>query len=150
MPKLLPQTEKLRATRIVKSLNAHAGNASAVARELGVTPQAIAQARKRPSVQKALQDIIDSNLNKAGASLRKTYTRLAEGLEATKVINPTGLTPYYDTDFKERRESVKLCLQLRGHLKDDTGPGPGGMNLIQIFLPEPVPLKEVIDVEATT
>lgn len=136
MPKLRPYTEKARAAKVIKSFVKHNMNMAAVARAEGVSQPAIAKRIKRPEVQKALSKINEEALRKAGASLTKIYSRAVEGLDATKIIPGMKIKlPATDQtedinedhgisaittdviDYKERRESVRLCLELTGRLR---------------------------------
>lgn len=113
----------------------HDGSPTAVANALGISPAtACKRIKNNKDIQQTLQRIRAKCLRKSGASLLKTYKRVAEGLDATKTISANVIAPdgegmadahsmtkdFIDVpDFKERRESSKLCLQLHGHLNDD-------------------------------
>ena len=110
MPKLTPAVTKARAAKLVKTLQNKDFNQAAVARELGVSRQAIQDKMKQPEVQKTLEQVIADNFKKADITIEKVYSVLAAGLDAKKDGN---------IDYKECREAVKLCLELIGHLKRD-------------------------------
>ncbi|MFI5205456.1 MAG: helix-turn-helix domain-containing protein [Candidatus Paceibacterales bacterium] len=110
MPKITPALARIRATRLVKTLQKKDFNQAAVARELGVTRQNIQSRMNRPEVQRTLDEVIRDNFKKAGITVEKVYLVLAAGLKATKEG---------DVDFRERREAARLCLELIGHLKRD-------------------------------
>ncbi len=107
------------------------GNMSKAARKLGVTPQAVAKRlSENPKLKASIQEICKKGLAKAGADLDKIFLRTAEGLDAVKEKpamkiklgegEDAGISNavVYEVDFKERRESAKLCHLLVGNLQD--------------------------------
>lgn len=77
----------MRAVEVVKGLNKHKGNASALAREKGVTPQAIAKQIKQPEVQEVMQTVIEQCLKKAGITTTRVYGQLSAQLNAKRGKN---------------------------------------------------------------
>lgn len=114
MPRLTKTTAKLRAIKLVKALNKHNGNETKVAKELGVTPQAINDRKKQPAVQEALQDVINSCLKKAGITKEKVYKQLNNQLSAKKKF---ALTDEQEDDWNSQDKARKDALTLMGHLK---------------------------------
>lgn len=60
MPILSPALKRARANKVVKGLIKNRLNESALAREKGVTPQAISKQVNKPEVQDKLQEFLDS------------------------------------------------------------------------------------------
>jgi len=147
MPKLKKQTEKARAAKFIKIYKKNGMSQTKTAKELKVTQPAVAAQLKRPAVAKALQQIIDANMKSAGITAIRVYTQLSNQLKAK---SPFGEGENMYPDWNAQDKARKYALKLMGHLKEDTGPGPNGINLVQIFLPQVKPLKDVIDVDATT
>ncbi len=88
MPRYRPETARIRAENLVKPLLANNLNEAAVARQQGVTRQAINQRLQRKPVQDALQRYINS------PKLKKKLIEVAqEGLSANKVISCNVIAP---------------------------------------------------------
>lgn len=120
MPRLNKSTAKERALKVAKGLRKHKGNASALARELGVSPQAIAKKKNNPEFQSLRQQAIAKASQRAGFTLDKIYSVLADGLKATEHVTSFGEMD--DTDlanYRERREHAKIGLELFEHLGGD-------------------------------
>jgi predicted transcriptional regulator len=110
MPRPSKTLQKIRDKSLVKSLVKHGGNTTLVAKERGVSQQAICQAVKRPGVQKTITEWLD----KVGASDLKVAKAIDAGLEAKKKDK---------ADHTVRHRYVETALKLRGHLKqEDSGP----------------------------
>lgn len=118
MPALSVENELIQAGKIAYALEKHNGNSAKAARELGIVPSTIHKAKQRPIIKSALQQLAEYNLKKAGAGKSKVYKRIAQGLDAEKVIDIKNGDVIKDVDFKERRETAKLCLQLTGDLEE--------------------------------
>lgn len=155
MPKLTPAVDNLRATNIAKRLHEKNGNAAAVAKELGCSRQNVNQTKKRPAVRKALQQIINKNLKKAGISTEKVYSTLADELEANKVISCNVIASdgegmkdansmtkdFVDVpDWQARDKALDKCLKLMGHIKQpgvDEGPSLTNINVFYGYRTNP-------------
>jgi hypothetical protein len=88
MPRYTVEKERKRAERLVKPLIANGLNESALARQLGVTPQAINQRVNRKPVQDILQKFLNS------PRLKNRLIKVAEeGLKADKVISCNVIAP---------------------------------------------------------
>ena len=122
MPKLLPATEKLRTKNLVKSCIKNGLNQSELARQIGVSQQAINQRVNRAPVQKTLQAEINKCLSRAGISRSKVYRKLDEQLEA----KDKGIFP----DHIARDKAIGKCLNLMGHIKQVNDNGKGATVLI--------------------
>lgn len=86
MPKLRPETEKVRAQILLKPLIRNKLNQSATARELGVSQATIQEKIHRPIVQKALQEQIEQIAKKTGITLSWLLKRYKIGAEDAKKI----------------------------------------------------------------
>ena len=146
MPKLSPELEKARALKVVKGLNRNNFNASALARESGVSPQAIAKKIKRPIVQKTLSDYLKKHF-----SQKYIKDKLREGLKANKVVgylnNKTeGVEKVSDEfvevpDFHCRHKYLVTLLECQGNIKSN---GKNGDTHIHITIEQKEKLRERI------
>lgn len=118
------------------------GKAPVMAKILGISRQAAAKHLEKPEIKNAVEEDRDRLLREAGIVRSKIYSTAAAGMDATKMVT-VGMEGMEVIDYKERRESAKLCAQLLNDLKPD-GEGAAQMPFI-VFLP---PTKEVIDVDA--
>lgn len=154
--------KKISNNDLIKTYQKNGQNQHKTAKALKVSQPAVNQALKRPEVQKTLAQINEDALKEAGAHLAKVYQRAAEGLDAYKVIPGMKLTLGGDKpeeegiravqstapDFKERRESVKLCLQLVQRLdQKDQDESLGIQNIFNFFIPSKEPIRNIIDME---
>ena len=137
MPKLTPETEEIKSKRLT-NLYIKTGSQKRVAELEGVTKQAINQRFHKPAVKKALQEIINQNLERAGITQTKVYRKLDEQLDATRVISavvsPDGkdmdangqTCDFVDVpDNTARDKAIDKCLTLMGHIKQVNGNGKG-------------------------
>ena len=134
MPKYKPETAELKAKTLVKTCIKNGLNQNRIAKELGVSQQAIQQRLKHPAVQKELQKVIDRNLRKAGITYSKVYKRLDEQLDATRtisaVVSPDGkdmdangqTCDFVEVpDWTARDKAIDKSLTLMGHIKHVNG-----------------------------
>ena len=115
--------KEIRAKRLAKVVIESGGNQSLAARKLGVSPQAIQKALRKPLVQKTMTEI----LNKEGVTNRFLSKLIKEGCLATKLVlvdttevDKNGKTIKSEetvVDFQSRHKFVVTALQLKGHLK---------------------------------
>lgn len=118
MPKLRPETAKLRAAKLVKSLSKHNGNQTEVAKELGVTKQAISDRLSNPVVKETIQETINRCLAKAGITEERVYGQLSKQLDAKETGIDENGNPIYRDDFNSQDKARKDALKLMGHSKD--------------------------------
>lgn len=118
------QTSK---TLIKKAAIKADGSPTKMAEILGVTPGTAHHHLKKPSVQKALQTAQERAMKAVDITRKGVYGRLKEGLDANIATCFEGfVTQSNVADMKERRENVKIALQLFGDLKKDGEVAPGG------------------------
>ena len=127
MPRLNKVTAKERALKVAKGLRKHKGSAAALARELGVTRQSIQKKKNNPEFISLRQQAVAKAMQRAGITQSLVYGELKDGLSST--LSASSYGKVYDSDVadrKERREHVKICLELFQHLggdiKDDLKP----------------------------
>jgi hypothetical protein len=118
MAKLKPETELLKAASLIKTLRKNNGNLTKTAKELGTTTAALNYAKERPIVKTALQELALQELAKAGGTRSKIYKRLAEGLDAEKVIDIKEGTPITAVDYAQRHKTAMDSLKLIGDHED--------------------------------
>lgn len=121
MPRLNKDTAKQRALKVSKGLRKHKGNQSALARELGVTPQAVNKKTRNPAFITLRQQAIQKAAERAGFTLDKIYQGLAEGLAANTQASFNGHV--YQSDHPDHRARIavqKIGLELFQHLGADT------------------------------
>lgn len=118
MGKLRPYTVKARAAQVIKSYVKHGMSQTAMAKAEGVSQPNIAKKLKNPEVQKALAKINEDALRRAGASLTKAYTRIAEGLDAKLASTFQGDVILSEhPDIAQRTKNAELVLELTGRKK---------------------------------
>jgi len=145
MPKYRPETAKLKAKHLAKTCLRNNLNQNRMAKELGISHQAVNQRLQKAPVQKTLQNIIDRNLKRAGITQGKVYKRLDQQLDATRVIsamvNPDGkdkdangqTCDFIDVpDWNARDRAINKSLTLMGHIKQTNGNGKG-TSILQVF-----------------
>lgn len=120
MPRYTAETARRKALSLVKPLIANGFNESALARQEGVTPQAINQRLKKKPVQDVLRDFIDSPILK-----RRLINVANEALKA-KRNTKKGLIPDHDARHKYWHDLVTAG----GVLKND---GSGGVKIVNII-----------------
>lgn len=144
-----PKAENALSKKLIKAEAVKSdGSPTALARALNISPQSAHKHLQKPEIKKAVLSEREAALRRAGITRLRVYRTIGEGLDATKIVgyDEVKKEPIVVTDFKERRETGKLCAQLFGDLSpDNSGNLPPAPFLI--FLPPP---KEVIDVDAAT
>lgn len=128
------------------------GSPKKMADKLGISKPTAFQYLQQEDVKEAVLTARDKALKEAGIELNKVFKVIAAGMEATKVISCNVIAPsgeemleahgttkdFIDVvDYKERRESAKLCAQLLGEFKDSKeseGSGKVVVNMPVIFL----------------
>ena len=128
MPKLRPETEKIKASNIVKDLQKNGMSQSKLAKKEGVTRQAIHQRLQRNYVKVAFEDLLE----KSGVSDKKLAETISNGIDAEKSVSADILVDEngqvkkdFDNygavmvpDWPSRHKFVQTALQLKGHIKD--------------------------------
>lgn len=124
LSKKLIQTEAVKAD----------GSPTKMADALGIAPQTAHKHLQKPKIQKAIQTAREQALEKAKISREHIYKRLKEGTDATLVTVRLDGVPKKTKapDYKERRENVKIALQLFDDLKKD---GEGGEGAVIVNMP---------------
>lgn len=140
--------------QLTKVVLKHDGNMSKAAKAMGVTKQAIAnRLRKNPKIKQKLLNAREQALKQAGITRVKVYKTVAQGLKAERTVSVFNDdhdgkgSPYVqvtEIDYRERRESAKLCLQLFRDL--ETEQNDSGNNIIQLILQVMAKPPQVIDV----
>lgn len=118
MPNLRPYTAKARVAQVIKSYVKNGMNQMKMAKAEGISQPAVSKKLKNPEVQKALAKINEEALRRAGATLTKAYTRIAEGLDANLTATSMGMV--YQSkhpDIPQRTKSAELVLELTGRKK---------------------------------
>lgn len=138
MPKLSTALKKIRATKLVKDLNAVGGNMSALARKQGRTPQSVSDQLNRPYVRETMAQLLEKN----GVTDQYLSKKIKEGAEATKVVyvengdvldkngNPKKTEETVD-DFQTRHKYVETALKLKGHIPPELNRDP--LQILQVF-----------------
>lgn len=142
-------SKKLLQTAAIKA----DGSPSIMAKELGITHQTASKHLQKPNLKKAVLSAREKALAKAQISREHIYKRLKEGTDAKLItvrwdgVAKKSMMP----DYKERRENVKIALQLFDDLKKDGEGGEGTIiNIMPAILVDGKELKfdvgEIIDV----
>ena len=146
MPNYTKEEKENRAKLLVKSCLDKGLNQSAVAREKGISQQAINQRMHKPAVRSALQEAF----RKIGISTRYKAKKFKELLEQKKLqdcdifikdengklkVNKNSNDFIEVEDGNVRLGALKLLCQVEGDLKEN-GNGKGGNIVIQIIRPE--------------
>lgn len=101
---------------LIKLAVKHDGNRRKIAKIVGASPQAISDRfKKNPEIETAVLNAREQALKNAGITRELVYRTVKKGLYAKSGKN---------VDYRERRESAKLCLQLHRDL-DPTGEEAG-------------------------
>lgn len=108
--------------KLLKVAVKHDGNLTHAGKELGISHQALSKRiKKNPEIKKAILNVREAALQKAGLSRTVVYKRIREGLDA-KIPIPTkdgNLKKSNMPDMKERREYAKIALLLHKDLDPD-------------------------------
>ena len=110
MPKQRVSTTKARASSLVKTCVKHGFNQSAVANELGVTPQAVSDRLSKPATQDALQKYLDS------PKLKNKLIKVAEGGLDASMLSRKGRKI---ADHKTRHKFFHDLMVATGGIKTD-------------------------------
>lgn len=144
-----PKALEARSKKLIKVTAVKTdGSPTAMAKTLNISPAAAQKHLNKPEIKKAVLSARELALKQAGITRLRVYKAIGAGLDATKVIGYDQIEkkPILVTDYKERRETGKLCAQLFQDLMPDNAntlpPQP-----FLIFLPPP---REVIDVDAAS
>lgn len=97
---------KLKALKLVKTLKKNALNASATARELGITPQAVHHQLKENPIVKTAIEKYEEALERAGANDDKSARVISEAMDAEKTVSVEDFTGGED-DAAEAEEQFK-------------------------------------------
>lgn len=108
--------DELRTLTIIDAAIKNDGSPTATAKMLGITKQAADKHLDKPEIRNAVLNARAKALQAAQISRNRVYRRVAQGLDAVEVAGRV--------DYKERRESSKLCLQLLGDLQDGSQSDP--------------------------
>lgn len=138
--------------KLEKTLIKTDGNVKEAAKKIGVSPQAIYERLDRdPKIKERVESAKELAMRKAGLTRVKVYKVIADGLNAKALTSFEG--KIYESkfaDYKERRESAKLSVQLFGDLAN-TQPEGGDiynslfLNLNQINLEsKDIPIGDLI------
>jgi len=164
MPKLKPETQKLRAQDLLKLGKKHRWSPTAIAKELGISQQAVSDRFNKPYVQEELWGIME----KQGLTLQEDAADLKRLRKAKRII---GYLHQYKKNKKGELEKIspdetvsnefieaddnttqlnalKLTLQLKGLLKEQlehSGEIKGTEAKIIIVYPEGYKQKDKIE-----
>lgn len=107
--------------KLLKVVIKHDGNKSRAAKELGLTQQAVSKrVNKNPHIQKAILNVREEALKKAGLSRTFVYRGIKEGCLAKVVAVIDGLpTKTNLADHGERKHFLKMALLLHKDLDPD-------------------------------
>jgi hypothetical protein len=120
MPKIGPELKKIRAEELSNIVIKHKGNLASAARELGVSRQNVRQNINTPEVKKTLAEKCDK--------YKLTDSRILKKLDVlmdatTMVSGGKGMPPIEVEDNTAQLNTVKVVLQIKGHLKPGLGDG---------------------------
>lgn len=99
----------------------HDGNQNKIAKEVGITHQAVSdRIKKNPHIRKAILNVREEALKKAGLSRQFVYKGIKEGCMA-KVVGMVDGIPVQSKipDHGERKHYLKLALELHKDLDPD-------------------------------
>ena len=117
MPKLKPETSKLRSIKLVKAYQEAGFNQHELARREGVSQSAIAQRLKREYVQATIAELMD----KAGLTDDVLAQKIIEGINAkeTKIFQFKGsVVETRDViDYGIRHKYISTALEVKKHIK---------------------------------
>lgn len=121
MPRLTKATKQERAIKLDKALKNNKESLTKVAKELGITPQAVyARKKKNPEFQSIRQQAIQRAARQAGFTLARIYNVFNEALDANVVSCFNGKAIESDApDHRARIMSGKVGLELFGHIGGD-------------------------------
>ena len=120
MPRLNKATAKERALKVAKGLRRHKGSAASLAKELGVTRQAVQKKKNNPEFQSLRMQAISKACQRHGITEDLVYGKLRDGFDATLSAAYLGNVQESDVpDRKEIREHIKIGLELFGHINTD-------------------------------
>lgn len=107
--------------RLLKATIKHDGNKAKIAKELGISrPTVSIRIKRNPSIQKAILNVREEALKKAGLSRTFIYRGIKEGCKARVVAVIDGIpTRTSLPDHSERKHFLKLGLQLHKDLDPD-------------------------------
>lgn len=110
------------AEKLSKAIIKHGGNQHKAAKELGMSQPSIStRLTRNPELKQKILNAREKAMQRAGMTRSKVYETAVEGLKANVVSSFEGQAIESDApDYKERRESVKLCLQLFRDLEVDS------------------------------
>lgn len=162
-----PKKKCIKKADVVKSAVKHDGSLKLMAKELGVAKQTVYYHLQKPEIKEAVNRLKDIAMEKAGITRAKVYQKVCEGLDATKVISSNVIAQDGEgmkdansmtkdfievPDFKERRESAKICLQLFGDLNNDADEGASGKTFINmpVIVLDGKPLNFMVGKHANT
>ncbi len=99
MPKLKPETQRLRAQDLLKLAKRHRWNKESIARELGISHQAVSDRFNKPYVQEELWGIME----KQGLTLQEDALDLKRLRKAKRII---GYLHQYKKNKKGELEKI--------------------------------------------
>ena len=121
MPKLKDSTARFRTRKLVKSCVDNDFNQEAIARQEGVTQQAISQRLQKKPVRDALTKYFDSR-----KIAKKIAKRMDEGLDAMKSVGKDEVE-----DLHCRHKYINTYMQVTGRIKTN---GNGGANKTTVII----------------
>lgn len=106
---------------LLKTVLKYDGNENQAAKALGVKQQSVNDRIKRnPDLKKAILNVREEALKKAGITRALVYGTLKAGLKSNIVVVANGKAKSSNVpDRHERREHAKLCVQLLRDLEPD-------------------------------
>ena len=130
MPKYRPETAKAKATKLIKAYQKAGLSQTKLAKEEGVTKEAINQRLKKAPVQQTMAEILD----KAGVTDTYLGDKIKEGCEASEtIVHGKGKkkTTIQIKDLKTAHRYVTTALEVKKHIRADEDVKP--MKLIVHF-----------------
>ena len=120
MPRLKKATAHQRALKVAKGLRKHKGNASSLARELGITPQAVNKKKNNPEFVSLRQQAINKALERAGITESFVYNKLKKILNAKAQASYLGQV--YESNHPDnpvQLKGIEVTLDLFQHTNTD-------------------------------
>lgn len=107
--------------KLLKAVVKNDGNHTKAAKELGIRQQSVTRrVNKNPAIKKAILNVREEALKKAGLSRAFVYKGIKEGCKATVIADKSG-TPF-ETDIADhsvRKHFLRIALELHKDLEPD-------------------------------
>lgn len=120
MPRLKKATAKVRALKVAKGLRKHKGSVANLAKELGITRQAVQKKLNNPEFISLRQQAINAALKRAGITEDFLYGKLKKALEAKAQASYLGQV--FESQFDDhgtQLRAIPITLELFQHLNVD-------------------------------